>query len=60
MFVEDDKLPEDVVRKAYAANRHALCCLDCGFESSFDPLRPGSIGPPLLALLKHDCLNNGD
>jgi hypothetical protein len=60
MFVEDDKLPEDVVRKAYAANRHALCCLDCGFESSFDPLRPGSIGPPLLALLKHDCPNNGD
>jgi hypothetical protein len=60
MFVEDDKLPDDVVRKAYSVNRHALCCLDCGYESSFHPSSPGSIGPPLLALVKHDCPNDGD
>jgi hypothetical protein len=25
MFIEDDKLPQDVVRKAYGDTRHALC-----------------------------------
>jgi len=31
-FVEDDKLPLDVGRKAYSNTSHALCCLECGFE----------------------------
>lgn len=60
MFIEDDKLPQDVCRKAYADTRHALCCLECGFESSFDPRAEGSIGPPLLALYKHHGKVDGD
>ena len=44
-FIEDDKLPLDVVRKTYSDSRHALCCLECGFESSFDPRMQGAIGP---------------
>ncbi len=32
MFMTDDKLPEDVVRREYAETKHALCCLSCGFE----------------------------
>jgi hypothetical protein len=40
-FVEDDKLPLDVGRKAYSNTSHALCCLECGFESSFNPTGAG-------------------
>ncbi len=36
-FIEDDKLPTDVVRKEYSESRHALCCLSCGYESQFTP-----------------------
>ena len=54
-FVDDDKLPLDVGRKAYSNTSHALCCLDCGFEASFNPTVKGSIGAPLLALFKHEC-----
>ena len=54
-FVEDDKLPIDVVRKEYSESRHALCCLECGFESEFAPHLPNSIGKPLYALMVHDC-----
>jgi len=35
-FIEDDKLPVDVVRKEYTESKHALCCLECGFEYPFD------------------------
>ena len=59
-FVEDDKLPPDVGRKAYSNTSHALCCLECGFESSFNPTEQGAIGPPLLALHKHECKEDGD
>jgi hypothetical protein len=55
MFIEDDKLPDDVVRKKYSDTRHALCCLDCGFEWEFDPMVQGSIGRPLYLLLMHSC-----
>jgi hypothetical protein len=55
MFIEDDKLPGDVVRKKYSDTRHALCCLECGFEWEFDPTAPGSIGRPLYVLLEHRC-----
>jgi hypothetical protein len=48
MFIEDDKLPDDVLRKKYSDDRHALCCLECGLESEFDPSIKGSIGRPLL------------
>jgi hypothetical protein len=54
-FIEDDKLPIDVVRKEYSESRHALCCLECGFESEFAPHVPDSIGKPLYALMVHDC-----
>jgi hypothetical protein len=37
MFITDDKLPDDVVRRQYAETKHALCCLNCGFEYGFDP-----------------------
>jgi hypothetical protein len=43
MFIDDDKLPEDVVRKKYSDTRDALCCLNCGFESDFDPTVQGSL-----------------
>jgi hypothetical protein len=33
MFIVDDKLPDDVLRKQYSDRRHALCCLDCGYEA---------------------------
>jgi hypothetical protein len=54
-FIEDDKLPTDVVRKEYSESRHALCCLNCGLESEFRPQLPGSIGKPLYDLMLHDC-----
>jgi hypothetical protein len=60
MFIEDDKLPDDVVRKQYSETRHALCCLECGFESQFNPSVRGSIGRPLFALLEHKCPQDGD
>ena len=53
MFIEDDKLPDDVLRKEYSEGRHALCCLECGLESEFDPSIKGSIGRPLHLLLEH-------
>ncbi len=59
-FMDDDKLPLDVGRKEYAETRHALCCLECGFEASFDPRVEGSIGSPLLALVNHECKEDGD
>jgi hypothetical protein len=59
-FIDDDKLPLDVGRKEYAETRHALCCLECGFEASFDPTVEGSIGSPLLALVNHECKEDGD
>jgi hypothetical protein len=40
-FIEDDKLPTDVVSKEYSESRHALCCLNCGFESEFRTLSAG-------------------
>lgn len=56
MFIDDDKLPEDVVRKHYSESRDALCCLNCGLESDFDPrLLPKSIGKPLAVLVFHEC-----
>lgn len=55
MFIVDDKLPDDVVRKQYSDTRHALCCLECGFEATFDPSVHGSIGRPLYILLEHNC-----
>ena len=60
MFIEDDKLPDDVVRKRYSDSRHALCCLECGFEWKFDPTVRDSIGRPLLILLTHNCKEDGD
>ena len=54
-FIEDDKLPIDVVRKEYSESRHALCCLNCGLESEFAPHLPDSIGKPLYVLMVHDC-----
>ena len=55
MFIEDDKLPQDVVRKNYSDSRHALCCLECGYEADFDPSLAGSIGRPLALLLHYSC-----
>jgi hypothetical protein len=60
MFIEDDKLPEDVVRKKYCGTRDALCCLNWGFELDFDPTVQDSIGRPLYALVMHDCKEKGD
>jgi len=60
MFIEDDKLPDDVLRKKYSEGRHALCCLECGLESEFDPSIKGSIGRPLHVLLQHSCKEKGD
>jgi hypothetical protein len=60
MFIADDKLPEDVVRKKYSDTRDALCCLNCGFESDFDPTVQGSIGRPLHVLVMHNCKEEGD
>jgi hypothetical protein len=55
IFITDDKLPDDVVRKQYAETKHAICCLNCGSEYGFDPTQPGSIGKPLWFLLEHEC-----
>jgi hypothetical protein len=55
VFITDDKLPDDVVRRQYAETKHALCCLNCGFEYGFDPTQPHSIGKPLWILLEHEC-----
>jgi hypothetical protein len=60
MFIEDDKLPDVVVRKRYSDSRHALCCLECGFEWSFDPSVRDFIGRPLLILFTHNCKEDGD
>ena len=54
-FIEDVKIPIDVVRKEYSVSRHALCCLECGFDSEFAPHLPGTIGKPLYVLMLHDC-----
>ena len=59
-FVEADKLPVGVVRKEYTDSRHALCCLECGFESDFGPQKPESIGKHLYALVLHGCPDNRD
>ncbi|WP_263376071.1 hypothetical protein [Granulicella aggregans] len=46
MFIEDDKLPQDVVRKKLSDTRDALCCLECGFESAFSSMDKDAIGRP--------------
>lgn len=58
-FIEDEKLPTDVVRKEYSDSRHALCCLECGLEAQCDPRNPDPIGRPLLMLLIHPCAEVG-
>ena len=55
MFIEDDMLPLDVLRKGYSDSHHALCCLECGYEAEFDPSQEGLIGRPLALLLHHSC-----
>ena len=60
MFVEDARLPQDVVRKQYSDTRDALCCLNCGFDWDFDPTVQDSIGRPLYVLVMHDCKVDGD
>lgn len=59
-LVEDDKLPEDVVRMEYSDSMHTLCCVECGVETPFNPRQPGSIGKPLYALLLHECPQGRD
>jgi hypothetical protein len=59
MFIEDDKLPDDIVRKRYS-DSVALCCLECGFESEFDPSVKNSIGRPLYVLFANVCKEDGD
>jgi hypothetical protein len=54
-FVDDNKLPTDVVRIEYGPERHALGCVECGLEEDFDPRVPGAIGKPLALLLMHKC-----
>jgi hypothetical protein len=54
-FIEDDKLPLDVVRKGYSEAEHALCCLECGFEYPFDSRQPHAISKPLYVLAMHNC-----
>jgi hypothetical protein len=51
MFITDDKLPDDVLRRQYSETKHAFCCLNCGLECGFDPTQRGSIGKPLWVLL---------
>jgi hypothetical protein len=60
MFITDEKLPDDVVRKRYSDTRDALCCLDCGLEWDFDPTAKDAIGRPLYVLLMHNCPVDGD
>ena len=43
-FIEDDKLPIDVVRKEYSESCHAFSCQNRGFESEFTPDLSDSIG----------------
>ena len=59
MFIEDSKLPDDVVRKQYPEDRDALCCLECGLGWEFDP-RVRAIGKPPYVLMEHRCKENGD
>jgi hypothetical protein len=47
MFIDDDKLPLDVFLRKYSDSRHALCCLEGGYEEEFDRSLAGSIGRPL-------------
>ncbi|MGC2619074.1 MAG: hypothetical protein WA414_08555, partial [Acidobacteriaceae bacterium] len=54
-IIEDVKLPTDEVRKEFCDSHHALCCLDCGWESQIDPRNPNDIGRPLLMFLIHPC-----
>jgi hypothetical protein len=60
MFIEDDKLPLDAVRKRYSDTSHALCCLECGLESEFNPTVKDAIGRPLHILVMHSCKEDGD
>jgi hypothetical protein len=55
MFIDDNKLPLDVLRKNYSDSHHAPCCLECGYEADFNPSRAGSVGQPLALLLHHSC-----
>ena len=55
MYFQDDKLPDDVLRKAYSNDRHSLCCMECNYEPFFDSTVPRLIGKPLWALVNHDC-----
>ena len=55
MFITADRLPDDVARRRYEETKHALCCLNCGFEHGFDPRQPHSIGKPLWVPLEHEC-----
>lgn len=58
--IEDDKLSDDVVRKRYSDSRHALCCLECGFEWKVDPTVKDSIGRSAPILFTHNCKEDGD
>jgi hypothetical protein len=60
MFIDDDKLPKDVIRKKHSNTKDAHCCLNCGFESDFDPTGQGAIGRPLYVLVMHNCKAEGD
>ena len=55
LLIEDDKLPDDMVRNKSSDMRHALSCLECDFKCELDPTVPGSIGGPLYVLLEHRC-----
>jgi hypothetical protein len=55
MVIEDDKLRDDVIRRKYSDSHHALCCLECGFESAFD-----QTAKPSIMLVEHNCKKNGD
>lgn len=54
-IIEDVKLPTDEVRKEFCDSHHARCCLNCAWESQFDPRNPNDIGRPLLMFLIHPC-----
>jgi hypothetical protein len=60
VFIEGDKLPDDVVRKRCSDSLHVLCCLECGFEWAIDPSVKDSIGRPFDVLLEHICKEDGD
>jgi hypothetical protein len=59
-FFEDDKLPVDLARKEYSTSRYALCCLECGIESEFNPQEQGAIGKPLYVIALYACPGNRD